>query len=177
MPGPIFLDGDRVALRTLEREDLELVQRSRNDPAIREWMTFTEPASMDDVEAFYENVVLGDDNLNLVIAVDDEPAGVVVLFDVGRHAAELAAWLLPEYQGEGYGRAAAELLVGHGFEGLGLHRIRAKALRDNDASRATMESLGFEEVGVARDAVFQRGDYRDMVRYDLLADDWFRERE
>ncbi|WP_255150941.1 GNAT family N-acetyltransferase [Halorarius halobius] len=173
MPGPVFLDGDRIDLRTLEREDLELVQRSRNDPAIRERMTFTDPASMDDVEEFYENVVLGDDNLNLVVCVDGEPAGTVVLFDVGRHSAELAAWLLPEYQGDGYGTEAAELLVGHGFEGLGLHRIRGKALRDNDASRATMESLGFREVGVARDAVFQRGQYQDMVRYDILAADWF----
>lgn len=172
MPGPVFLDCDRLALRTMEREDLELVQRARNDPDIRRWMTFTTPSSMDDVEEFYENVVLGDDNLNLVTCVDGEPVGVVVLFDLSRHSAELAAWLLPEYQGEGYGRAAAELLVDHGFEGLGLHRIRAKALVDNEPSRATLAALGFQEVGIARDAVFQRGRYRDMVRYDLLADEW-----
>lgn len=171
MPGPTFLDGDRIDLRTLERDDLELLQRSRNDPAIREWLTFTTPSTKDDVEEFYENVIVDGDDVNLLVCVDDEPVGAVVLFDVSRHAAELAAWLLPEYQGEGYGREATELLVGHGFEGLGLHRIRAKALRDNDPSRATLESLGFSEVGVARDAVFQRGCYRDMVRYDLLADE------
>lgn len=172
MPGPTFLTGERLDLRTVERDDLDLLQRSRNDPAIREWLTFTTPSTMDDVESFYENVIVDDDGLNLCVCVDDEAVGAVVLFDVSRHSAELAAWLLPEYQGEGYGREACALLVGHGFDGLGLHRIRAKALRDNDASRATLESLGFREIGVARDAVFQRGEYRDMVRYDLLADEW-----
>lgn len=172
MPGPTFLSGDRIDLRTVEREDLDLLQRSRNDPALREWMTFTTPSTADDIESFYENVVVDGDNVNLVVCVDDEAVGAVVLFDVSRHSAELAAWLLPEYHGEGYGREATELLVGHGFEGLGLHRIRAKALRDNDASRATLESLGFSEVGVARDAVFQRGGYHDMVRYDMLAEEW-----
>jgi RimJ/RimL family protein N-acetyltransferase len=175
MPGPVFLEGDRLDLRPLEREDLELVQRARNDPTIRERLTFSTPSSMDDVEEFYENVVLGEDSVNLVVTVDGDPAGTVVLFDLSRHAAELAVWLLPEFQGEGYGREASGFLVGHGFEGLGLHRLRAKALRDNDASRRMLESLGFQEVGVARDAVFQRGRYHDMVRYDLLADEWLAE--
>lgn len=172
MPGPTFLAGDRLDLRTVERDDLDLLQRSRNDPAIREWMTFTTPSTRDEVESFYENAIVDGDNVNLVVCVDDDPVGAVVLFDVSRHSAELAAWLLPDYQDEGYGREACELLVGHGFEGLGLHRIRAKALRDNEASRATLDSLGFREVGVARDAVFQRGDYHDMVRYDLLSEEW-----
>ncbi|WP_255195118.1 GNAT family N-acetyltransferase [Halorarius litoreus] len=172
MPGPTFLEGDRIDLRTVEREDLDLLQRSRNDPAIREWLTFTTPSTSDEVESFYENVIVDGDNVNLLVCPDDEAVGAAVLFDVSRHSAELAAWLLPEYHGEGYGREATELLVGHGFEGLGLHRIRAKALRDNDASRATLESLGFTEVGVARDAVFQRGRYHDMVRYDMLAEEW-----
>lgn len=173
MPGPVFLAGERIALRTLERDDLDLLHRGRNDPAVREWMTFSMPSAMDDVEEFYEEVVLGDDNVNLVVDVAGDRAGIAVLFDISRHSAELAAWLLPDYHGKGYGRAATELLVGHAFEGLGLHRVRAKALRDNDASRGTLDSLGFSEVGVARDAVFQRGRYQDMVRYDLLEDEWF----
>lgn len=172
MPGPVFIRGEDVTLRTLERDDLDLLHRSRNNPAIRSWLTFETPSAMDDIESFYESTVLGDGNVNLVVCIDGEPAGTVVLFDISRHSAELAAWLFPEYQGEGYGREASELLINHGFSDLGLHRIRAKALADNEPSRGLIRSLGFAKVGVARDAVFQRGAYQDMVRYDLLSDEW-----
>lgn len=167
-----FLHGERVALRPFEREDLPLLQRSRNDPVIREPLTFSTPSNADDVEAFYENVMQGDDNVNLVVTVDGEDAGVVTLFDVSRHAAELAYWLLPEFHGEGYGSEAAALLVDHAFQGMGLHRVRAKALADNDASRAVLERLGFREEGRNRDVVYQRGAYRDHVRYGLLEGEW-----
>ncbi|MDZ7746777.1 MAG: GNAT family protein [Halobacteriales archaeon] len=176
MPGPVFIDGEAVTLRTLERDDLDLLHRSRNDPAIRPWLTFETPSTMDDIESFYESTILDDGNLNLVVCIDGEPAGTVVLFDISRHSAELAAWLFPEYHGEGYGREATTLVLDHGFADLGVHRIRAKALADNDPSRGLIRSLGFTEVGVARDAVFQRGEYRDMVRYDLLSDEWFTSR-
>ncbi len=35
MPGPVFIRGEDVTLRTLERDDLDLLHRSRNNPAIR----------------------------------------------------------------------------------------------------------------------------------------------
>ena len=120
-----FLHGDRVALRPFEREDLPLLQRSRNDPVIREPLTFSAPSNADDVEEFYDAVMQGDDNVNLVVEVPDEDdgadagpagagctdAGVVTLFDVSRHAAELAYWILPAFHGEGFGTEAAALLV------------------------------------------------------------------
>ena len=157
MPGPVFIDSEDVTLRTLERDDLNLLHRSRNDPAIRSWLTFETPSTMDDIESFYESTVLGDGNVNLVVCIDGEPAGTVVLFDISRHSAELAAWLFPEYHGEEYGREASELLVDHSFSDLGLHRIRAKALADNEPARGLVRSLGFSKVSAARDAVSQRG--------------------
>ncbi|MFB6268595.1 MAG: GNAT family N-acetyltransferase [Halobacterium sp.] len=35
MPGPVIVQGDRVSLRTIEREDAEFLQRSNTDPRIR----------------------------------------------------------------------------------------------------------------------------------------------
>lgn len=34
MPGPVFLDGDHITLRTIEEEDLEFLQRIINDPEV-----------------------------------------------------------------------------------------------------------------------------------------------
>jgi [ribosomal protein S5]-alanine N-acetyltransferase len=34
MPGPAFIEGDRVALRTIEEEDIEFLQDGVNDPEV-----------------------------------------------------------------------------------------------------------------------------------------------
>ena len=34
MPGAVFLRGDRVTLRTVEREDLDFVHAEKNKPAV-----------------------------------------------------------------------------------------------------------------------------------------------
>ena len=45
MPGEAFLRGERVTLRTVESEDedIELLQRARNDPDLREGLLFRRP--------------------------------------------------------------------------------------------------------------------------------------
>lgn len=172
MPGPAFRHGDRVTLRTVEREDVDFLHRARTEPSIREGLTFDRPASRDDVEDFFDETVRSEGNCNLLACVDGDPAGAVVLFDVDRHAAEIAYWFVPEHRGEGYATEAAAMLVDHGFSSLGLHRVRAKALEWNDASRRLLGRLGFEREGVRRECVFQRGEYRDHVTFGLLRREW-----
>lgn len=107
---------------------------------------------------------------------DDGPTaiGSVIFTDVYESAgmADLAYWLLPEYQGEGYGSEALSLMLEYGFDELRLHRVQADCLASNDASRGLLESHGFEQEGVFRDAQFVDGEYVDVLRYGLLADEW-----
>ena len=35
MPGPVFLEGDHITLRTIEEEDLEFLQEAITDPQVR----------------------------------------------------------------------------------------------------------------------------------------------
>jgi RimJ/RimL family protein N-acetyltransferase len=172
MPGPAFLRGERVTLRAVEREDLAFVQRSRNEPAIREGLTFDTPATTEDVEEFYENVMRGDDNLNLLAWAGEERLGNVVLFRIDRHQAELAYWFVHEAQGQGYARESVRLLLAHAFDELGLHRVHAKALEFNDASQRLLTDMGFEREGVRRDHAYGRGEYQNFVLFGLLEDEW-----
>lgn len=45
MPGPVVRRGDRVTLRTIEREDAEFLQRSNTDPRIRWFLGSIYPGS------------------------------------------------------------------------------------------------------------------------------------
>jgi len=173
MPGAVFLDGDDVALRTVERADLDFCQRALNDPAVRAGLSVSEPVTTDEEESWYENRVVESDDIHLLACVDGDPAGVVGLTNVNETwgTAELGYWLAPKYHGNGYATAGASLLVAYGFTERRLHKVYANAFAHNEASQRVLEKVGFEREGVHRDQAFVDGEHVDVFRYGLLASD------
>lgn len=172
MPGPVFLRGDTVSIRTLEREDLDFLQTHRNHPEVRRMLGRVHPQNHDKVEQDFEGYM--SNAVNLLACVEGEPVGFVALFDWNESAghAELAYWIAPDEQGNGYATEAVELAVEYAFDERRCHRLDAGAHATNDASRALLEKLGFEEEGRRREHVFLDGEYVDTVLYGLLADEW-----
>ncbi len=91
-------------------------------------------------------------------------------------AVEIGWRLLPEYWGKGYATEAAEALLRHGFEDLGLNEIVSFAVHDNHASTAVME-----RIGMTREPAFDfdhprvpdtHAHLRRHVFYRLEKDDW-----
>lgn len=174
MPGPIFKTGDRVALHTVEREDLDVFARARNDPDVRVPLAIDAPQSQDAIEEFYEETISAKESVHLLAVVDGDPVGATALFDAdpSSGAGDLAYWVLPEFQGNGYAKEALSLLLEYAFEELRLHRVQADLVATNDASRGLLESLQFTREGRFRDDEFQDGEYVDVLRYGLLAEEW-----
>lgn len=175
MPGPRFLTDGRIELRTIEREDIETVQRWVNRPEIRRYIhEFRLPFSREDYEEWADGERSDRNRVDLLICVDGEAVGRARLVPLReeRRSANLAFMLAPDQQGNGYATAAAELLVEYGFEELRLHRIEAKALAPNVGSSRVLESLGFVREGRKREAAIADGEYVDEVFYGLLRDDW-----
>jgi len=191
----MFAAGDSVALHTVEEEDLEFLAAARNDPAIRRPLTVNRPSNGEQVREFFENVVSDDDSVSLLACVDGEdgnasadgagdetdddddgpePVGSVVLFDEDETAgtATVAYWVVPDHQGEGYCTEAAALLCEYAFAERRLNKLRADALATNEGSRRVLEKLGFVEEGLLREEQYVYGEYVDVHRYGLLADDW-----
>lgn len=170
MSDPAFLRGERVSLRPVERDDLELLQRVRTEPAFRHSLGFDRPWNRERTEAFFEDVVVGDeDSLNLVVRAGEDDVGAVSLFDVDRIGGDVSYWLLPDARGEGYATEALGLLVSHAFDELGLHRVTAHVFAENDASKRLLTRLGFAHEGTTREARVAGGEYRDVEQYGLLA--------
>jgi RimJ/RimL family protein N-acetyltransferase len=174
MPGPVFTAAEDVELRTIEREDLGFAQRALNDPDIRRGLAMSDPVTMDDEEAFYENAVVESDDVHLLVCADGGPAGVGGLNDLNatHGTAELGYWIAPEYHGNGYATTAARLLVDYGFRERRLHKVYANAFAFNEASRRVLEKVGFEREGVHREQAFVDGKHVDVYRYGLLRDDF-----
>jgi len=174
MPGPVFIPGDDVDLHTIEEEDLDFLQRNVNDPRVWRRIGRAQPVNTQQEREFLEEVVAGDDGVHLLVCADGEPVGTVGLNDLGGQggSAELGYWVAPEHHRQGYATAAASLLVGYGFDQLGLHRVEARVYEFNDPSKTVLERVGFTHEGVHREAAFVDGVYRDTHWYGLLEAEW-----
>ena len=83
-------------------------------------------------------------------------------FDFAHNSGEIGYVLNPDYHGNGYATEAAERVIRFGFEVLGLHRIEAKFMEGNEASRRVMDKLGMTFEGFRRESMFVKGSYRTI---------------
>ncbi|QLH79486.1 GNAT family N-acetyltransferase [Halosimplex rubrum] len=174
MPGPVFIEGETVELRTVEAEDMNFHQEGSHHPSVRRTAGPDTPVSGEAYESELFDRMAGDDAVELLICDDGEPVGDVSLapIDDRRGWANLGYWVHPDHQSEGYATEAARLVLDHGFEELRLHRISATVHADNEASKRVAEKLGFVHEGTKRDDDFVDGEYVDRDVYAVLREEW-----
>jgi RimJ/RimL family protein N-acetyltransferase len=174
MPGAVFLEGDKVELRTIEKEDIEFLQENINKKEIRKNLTATKPVNLNQQKNFFEDVISSDKDVHLAICNEGEIMGIISLEDeegdIG--AATIGLWIAPKYHGNGYGTESVELITGYGFNELNYHRISARAYETNKASQKVWEKLGFEKEGELREKTFYGGEFGDIYIYGVLEDEW-----
>jgi ribosomal-protein-alanine N-acetyltransferase len=194
MPGAVFRRGDRVTLRTVEREDAEFLQRGHNHPEVGVSLGLDRPESEAEAESHIEGNE--DDPLNVGFVVclegdeadvsededgaeddgddgdDPTPIGKVSIQNLHHTRPELSYWILPEYHGEGYGTEATGVAVDYAFEAHEIRGLQAQAFAPNEGSVGVLENLGFTHEGTLRDARFRDGEYVDVVWYGLLRKEW-----
>jgi RimJ/RimL family protein N-acetyltransferase len=114
----------------------------------------------------------------LDLAVTDprtgEVLGEVVLYAYDPHARSCTFRTLigPRGRGRGVGTEATRLIVGHGFERLGLHRIQLEVYADNARARRVYEKVGFVVEGVRREVQRRDGAWADEVIMSILDREW-----
>ena len=92
--------------------------------------------------------------------------------DTSNNSGEIGYVLNPDHHGKGYATEAAGRVIEFGFETLGLHRIEARFMEGNEASRHVMEKLGMTFEGFKRDGIFTKGKYRTIGICALLHSDF-----
>ena len=185
MPGARIERGERVTLRTVEREDAEFLQRASADPDIRYPLGDTRHKNRNQIEDMFENFIENESHAHFLVCLDSEdagsghsdegdvtPIGAVAVTHIDWDRPSLAYWLVPEHHGEGYGKEAVSLVVEYVFRTFDVHGVGAHAYDFNAASRGLLESLGFTEEGRGREDRFIDGEYRDSVQYGLLRREW-----
>ena len=175
MPGARITEGERITLRTLEKEDLPFLQWAYANPEIR-YPLGTPLKNLDQLETWTEDE--GTDQFLVYLDGKDEddedtrPIGAVFVEDASWRRPELVYWLIPDVQGNGYGKEAVSHVIDYVFRVYDTPAVGAGAYAFNDASRGLLESFGFEEEGRIRMDRFVDGRYVDRVSYGLLREEW-----
>ena len=108
-------------------------------------------------------------------AADDAIIGGITLANVRRGVAQcgtLGYWIGRPHARQGFMSEAIRCVVGHGFNGLELHRLEAACLPTNMASRGLLLKAGFAEEGYARGYLRIHGKWCDHMLFGLLRDEW-----
>jgi ribosomal-protein-alanine N-acetyltransferase len=99
----------------------------------------------------------------------DELIGSVGLSMHWEHeSASMGYWMGRDYWGKGYCTEGAKIIIGLGFDILGLNRIQAKHLKRNPSSGKVLLKIGMHPEGVERQSTRVRGVLEDLVSYGML---------
>jgi len=152
-------------------DDLEDAYAYMSDPEVVRYL-YWEVRTRDQVRAFLN------ERGGRVLAVELPSAGHVIGEVMLRQASEehrqgeVGYVLNPAYQGKGYAGEAAEAMLRHGFEELGMHRIMGRLDSRNRPSAALLERLGMRlEAHHVHDELF-KGEWSDTLVYAMIEDEW-----
>jgi RimJ/RimL family protein N-acetyltransferase len=175
---PPQIVGRGVALRRPEPNDLEALVRWYRDPEIARLTRYqARPMTQAEIERFFQARMLAPDALAYSIvelpgwrlvgfttfsSLDGDNGSILFHITIG----ERDAW------GRGLGTEATELMVGHAFERLGLHRVGLTVFSYNERAIRAYEKAGFRVEGRLRDAIMRDGRFHDEVQMGMLESEW-----
>ncbi|KOG29082.1 GNAT family N-acetyltransferase [Streptomyces resistomycificus] len=171
------LTGDKTVLRPFTEADADAVWEILQDPEV---IRFTfEPGSeftLDGLRSIYASRAHAPDRLDLAVTdrATGELVGEVVLNEWNPHArsCNFRTLMGPRGRDRGLGTEAIRLIVGHGFERLGLHRVGLEVYGNNPRARRVYEKVGFVPEGVRREAQSRDGEWVDEVIMGILDREW-----
>ena len=103
---------------------------------------------------------------------DHELVGGITLSNVRRGVAQMGSigyWSGEPHARKGHTLAAVRAVCGFGLGRLGLHRLEAACLPENEASRSLLLKAGFQIEGRATAYLKINGDWRDHLLFGLVA--------
>ncbi len=171
---------NKIRIRPIERNDLPAFVEWLSDPQVRENLGIHNPLSMAREERWFEHVLEGpEDEHPYVIEFKEDGKwrmiGNLALFgintldrsaEIGIVIGDKASW------NKGYGCEAMKLMVGRGFNDLGLHRIFLRVFETNPRGIRCYEKAGFVHEGRLREAVWKNGKFLDVLIMSVLQTEW-----
>ncbi|PCH76264.1 MAG: GNAT family N-acetyltransferase [Flavobacteriaceae bacterium] len=168
-----FLKGQHIVLRALEPEDLDFLLQSENNEDFWEVSGTMAPFSKFTLKQYIANAgqtIYEALQQRFVIEVNQQPIGMIDLFDFNpvHHRAGIGILVLPEFEGYGYAKEALALLIHYSFNKLQLHQLYANITSDNLRSIQLFSKLEFQEIACKKDWIYSNKTYKNELLFQLI---------
>lgn len=172
-----FFSSERIRLRAMEPEDLEVMYAMENDPQTWDVTNFNVPYSKFVLRQYIENSqcdMFADRQLRMMVVRSEDDA-VVGTIDITEFApmharGEIGIAIRREHQGNGYAKEALDLLCDYAFGFLHLKQLTAHVATDNPTSMRLFESCRFVRCGLLKEWWCVGGHFKDVVLLQRLRD-------
>ncbi|MFF8829674.1 GNAT family N-acetyltransferase [Streptomyces sp. NPDC015131] len=173
------LTGTSVLLRPFTGDDAATMAEILRDPEVLAFTGTPEgapPPGEDFLRSWYGSRGAQTDRLDLAVVdrASGQTVGEVVLneWDEPNGSCNFRTLVGPRGRGRGLGTEAVRLVLAHGFERLGLHRISLGVYAFNPRAIRVYEKVGFVREGAEREALLHRGRRVDALIMSVLAHEW-----
>jgi RimJ/RimL family protein N-acetyltransferase len=174
--------GDRVKLRALEMEDLDIIMKHWNNLELRQYLHSQTPMSKHAERKWLERVTTQDPwrDGEIVLAIEDKKSGeflgTVSLFDISKQHQKAEFGIAihnPDNLGKGYGTDSTRVILWMAFHILGLNSVYLITMGGNKRAQKAYEYAGFKRAGMFRQGAYVKGEFHDFIIMDILKDEFF----
>lgn len=169
----LAIQGNKISIRVLNSDDardlLEYYTRNKDflskfEPH-RDEEFYTVEVQKQSLIENYKEFIKGE-GAHFGIYKEEKMIGRIRIYNIvhGVFKSAFIGYSMDEqYQGNGYMKEAVSLVVTYAYEELGLHRIEATTLVDNEKSQRVLKACGFNELGICKEYLHINGKWRDHV--------------
>lgn len=179
----LFLSGRRIALRPLEKRDINSHYLSwLNNPDVTRYLeTGAFPQTLDDLRRYYDGLTSTPSAFPTCVFFaiqhleSGEHIGNIKLEPIHwLHRAATIGILIGEmrFQGQGLGAEAMQLCLGYAFERLGLRKVSLGVLANNIRAIRLYERIGFVTEGCKRQEYWSEGAFQDSLIMGLFREEF-----
>lgn len=141
-----MLKGEKINLRLINENDLELLRMWRNQHS-QDFFTKDQITPQQQRAWYQKYSESATDKMFILQLKDGTPIGTIALYNINiaDRSAELGRTLLmAQFRGSGYMEDAVKVLVTHAFEVMRIWNIRLSVYLDNAAAISLYHKCGFE---------------------------------
>lgn len=172
----------RIFFRALEPDDYQLISLWRHDEEIttllggnhffisaeREKQWVIDKSLHDDRDIYLAICLLEDGRMIGYTSINN--------IDLRNLKAEWGGTIIGDKDlwGKGYASEAARLMLAYIFTQYPIHKCYAFCLKEHQVTEKLFVSLGFQLDGVVRDDVYKNGEFKSLLAYSILRDEYER---
>jgi diamine N-acetyltransferase len=167
---------EKIRLRALEPEDLELLYKWENNESYWIISNTASPYSRYTLKRYLKNshkTIYETGQLRLMIDLIDEKVtiGTIDIFDFDPFHKRAGIGILiadESYRRKGYATMAIKCLTGYCFKTLQMHQLYCNILATNTESLDLFTKLGFVQIGIKKEWVKSADRYIDEHMFQLI---------